>query len=101
MNPIVPGRLGAMHYCENCKRSCPISRLDIAQLESEIGSRLPEEYAEFLLLHPLGPVAFGTNGIFCRNENGRRVWLGEFYSIVEGMRVRASTSAISLTRWAR
>jgi hypothetical protein len=32
----------------------------------------------------LGPVQFGKNGVFCRNENGERLYLDTFYSITEG-----------------
>jgi hypothetical protein len=77
-------RLGGLHYSKTCERSCPLGREDIARLESEIGNRLPEEYAEFLLSYPLGPVRFGKNGIFCRNENGERLFLDTFYSIPDG-----------------
>jgi SMI1 / KNR4 family (SUKH-1) len=80
----IPERLGGLHYSKSCERSRPIGRDDIVGLESEIGARLPEEYAEFLLRHPLGPVEFGKKRIFCRNENGRRVFVSTFYSIVEG-----------------
>jgi len=84
MNPMELERLGGLHYSKHCDRSRPISRNDIAQLESEIGIRLPEEYAEFLLRHPVGPVRFGKNGVFCRNENGERLYLDTFYSITDG-----------------
>jgi hypothetical protein len=84
MSPTVVERLGGLHYSEHCQRSRPISLDDIAQLESEIGNRLPEEYAEFLLSYPVGPVQFGKNGVFCRNENGERLHLDTFYSITEG-----------------
>ena len=53
MNLNIPERLGALHYSKNCERSRPIGRDDIVGLESEIGACLPEEYAEFLLRHPL------------------------------------------------
>jgi hypothetical protein len=81
MNPMVLERLGGLHYSKNCEQSRPIGHEDIARLESEIGNPLPEEYAEFLLSHPLGPVRFGKNGVFCRNENGERLYLCTFYSI--------------------
>jgi hypothetical protein len=84
MNPMIFERLGELHYSKNCKRSRPIGPEDISRLESEIGARLPEEYAEFLLRHPMGPVEFVKKGIFCRNENGRRVVVSTFCSIVEG-----------------
>jgi SMI1 / KNR4 family (SUKH-1) len=80
MNPMVLERLGGLHYSKHCDRSRPISRNDIARLESEIGIRLPEEYAEFLLSHPVGPVRFGKNGVFCRNKNGERLYPGSAHT---------------------
>ena len=86
MNPLLLERLGGLHYRRSpmpFMPSHPVDREDIAQLESEIGNRLPEEYAEFLLSYHLGPVAFGKNGVYCCNENGNRLWLTEFYSIAQ------------------
>jgi hypothetical protein len=77
-------RLGGVDYSERCKRARPLGREEIARLESEIGNPLPEEYAEFLLRYPLGPVEFRNRHVFCRNENGERLgFLDTFYSITD------------------
>jgi hypothetical protein len=84
MNPAIFEGLGGLYYSENCKRSRPLSREDIARLESEIGNPLPEECAEFLLSYPLGPLEFKNRHVFCRNENGERLsYLDTFYSITD------------------